>query len=78
MITILEFQHMENIAMLILIQLMLVRVITCKKDLKKIGNERPIHIKTRSPNKHPLYKTNFNIKPIDNNKGSVVVFDDML
>ena len=48
------------------------------KILEKIGNKRPIHIITRSPNQYPNYKTRNEIKPIDKNKGSVVVFDDML
>ena len=46
--------------------------------LKKIGNQRPIHIISRSPNQHPNYKTSNEIKPINKNKGSVVIFDDML
>ena len=48
------------------------------KILEKIGNKRPIHIITRSPNQYPNYKTNTEIKPINNYKGSVVIFDDML
>ena len=48
------------------------------KILAKIGNKRPIHIITRSPNQYPNYKTNKEIKPIKNYKGSVVVFDDVL
>ena len=48
------------------------------KVLEKIGNKRPIHIKTRSPNQYPNYKTNTEIKPIHKYKRSVVVFDDML
>ena len=46
--------------------------------LEKIGNKGPIHIITRSPNQYPNYKTNNEIKPINKNKGSVVIFDDML
>ena len=46
--------------------------------LKKIGNKRPIHIITRSPNQYPNYKTNNEIKPIKKYKGSIVIFDDML
>ena len=46
--------------------------------LEKKGNKRPIHIKTRSPNQNPNYKTSDEIKPINRYKGSVVVFDDML
>ena len=48
------------------------------KVLEKIGNQRPIHIITRSPNQYPNYKTSTDIKPINKNKGSVVIFDDML
>ena len=48
------------------------------KVLEKIGNERPIHIITRSPNQYPNYKTSTDIKPINKYKGSVVIFDDML
>ena len=46
--------------------------------LEKISIQRPIHIITRSPNEYPDYKTSNEIKPINNYKGSVVVFDDML
>ena len=45
---------------------------------EKIGNKRPIHIITRSPNQYPNYKTSNEIKPINKYKGSVVIFDDML
>ena len=48
------------------------------KILEKIGNKRPIHIITRSPNQYPNYKTSNEIRPIKNYKGSVVIFDDML
>ena len=48
------------------------------KVLEKIGNRRPIHIITRSPNQYPNYKTSTEIKPINKYKGSVVIFDDML
>ena len=48
------------------------------KVLKKIGNKRPIHIITRSPNQYPNFKTSNEIKPINKYKGSVVIFDDML
>ena len=48
------------------------------KVLEKIGNQRPIHIITRSPNQYPNYKTNNDIKPRNKYKGSVVIFDDML
>ena len=48
------------------------------KILGKIGNKRPIHIITRSPNQYPNHKTSNEIKPINRYKGSVVIFDDML
>ena len=48
------------------------------KILEKIGNKRPFHIITRSPNQYPNYKTSNEIKPIKKYKGSVVFFDDML
>ena len=48
------------------------------KVLEKIGNRRPIHLVTRSPNQNPDYKTSTDIKPINKYKGSVVKFDDML
>ena len=48
------------------------------KILEKIGNQRPIHIITGSPNQYPNYKTSTEIKPINNYKGSIVIFDDML
>ena len=48
------------------------------KVLEKIGNKRPIHIITRSPNQYPNHKTSTEIKPINKYKGSVVIFDDML
>ena len=48
------------------------------KLLEKIGNKRPIHIITRSPNQYPNYTTSSEIKSINKYKGSVVIFDDML
>ena len=48
------------------------------KVLEKIGNQKPIHIITRSPNQYPNDKTSNEIKPINKCKGSVVIFDDML
>ena len=48
------------------------------KTLEKIGNKRPIHIITRSPNQYPNYKTSTDIKPKKKYIGSVVVFDDIL
>ena len=48
------------------------------KILEKMGEKRPNHIITRSPNQYPKYKTSTEIKPINKYKGSVVNFDDML
>ena len=48
------------------------------KILEKIGNQRPIHIITRSPNQYPNYRTSNEIKPTNKYKGSVVIFDIML
>ena len=48
------------------------------KILGKIGNQRPIHITTRSPNQYANYKTSNEIKLLNKYKGSVVAFDDML
>ena len=48
------------------------------KVIEKIYNQITIHIITRSPNHHPIYKTINEIKPINKYKGSVVIFDDML
>ena len=48
------------------------------KVLEKIGDQRPIHILTRSTNQYPNYKTSNEIKPINKYKGSFVIFDDML
>ena len=48
------------------------------KILEKIGNKRPMHIRTRSPNQYVIYKTSNEIKPKEKHKGSVVVFDDMI
>ena len=45
--------------------------------LEKIGNKRPIHIITRSPNQYPNFKTSNETKPINKYKGSVVICDDM-
>ena len=48
------------------------------KILDKIGNQRPIHIITRSPNQYLNYKTSNENKPINKYNGSIVIFDDML
>ena len=55
----------------------LAKLFTFSKYLKK-GNKRTILIITRSSNQYPSYKTSSDIKPIDNHKGSVVIFDEML
>ena len=47
------------------------------KMLEKFGSQRPIHIITRSPNQHPHYKTTTDNKPINKDKGSVAIFNDM-
>ena len=47
------------------------------KILEKMGNRRPIHTITRSPNQYSNYKTSTEIKPINKYKGSIVIFDDM-
>ena len=46
--------------------------------LEKIGNKRPFHILTRSPNQCPKNEKSDELKPIKKYKGSVIVFDDML
>ena len=48
------------------------------KILEKKGNERPIHIITRSPNQYPNYITRNEIKPINKYKRPVAIIDDML
>ena len=48
------------------------------KVLENIGNKRPIHIITRSPNQYPNYKTSTEYKPINKYKGPIVIFEDML
>ena len=48
------------------------------KVIEKKGNQRPIHLITRSPNQYPNYKKSNEIKPINKYEGSVVIFDDML
>ena len=48
------------------------------KVLEKVGNKRPVHMITKSLNQYTNYKTSININPIDQNQGSVVIFDDML
>ena len=46
--------------------------------LEKLGNKRPIHIITRSSYQYLIFTLSIEIKPIDKNKGSVVIFGDML
>ena len=46
--------------------------------IEKLGNKRPIHIKTRSPIQYPNYKTSTEIKRMNKNKGAVAIFHDML
>ena len=71
------FQHMKIIVMSLLAQATQATYYILK-ILEKKGNQRPIHIITRSPNQYPNYKTSNEIKPINKYKGSVVIFDDML
>ena len=78
MITTLVFQHMKIMPMSLLVQEALVKLLTCPRYLKKIGNKRPIHIIIRSPNQYPNIKTSNEIKPKNKYKGSVVIFDDKL
>ena len=47
------------------------------KVLEKMGNQRPIIFLNRPPNQYLNYKTSTEIKPINKNKGSIVIFDDM-
>ena len=46
--------------------------------LEKIGNKRPIHIITRFPNQYPNYETSNEIRPMNKNKESIVIFDVIL
>ena len=48
------------------------------KKLEEVGDKRPIHLITRSPNQYPNYEKSKEIKPKNKYKGSVVIFDDML
>ena len=48
------------------------------KVLENKGNKRPFHIITRSPNQYLNYKKSTEFKPINEYKGSVVFFDNML
>ena len=46
------------------------------KFLEKMGNKRPIHIITRSPNQYPNSETNAKFESMEKYGGSVVIFDD--
>ena len=46
--------------------------------LETTGNKRPLHIKTRSPNKYPNCETDAKIESIGEYRSSVIVSDDML
>ena len=46
--------------------------------LERIGNQRPTHIITRSPNQYLSYKTSNEIEPMKKYKGSIVIFKDIL
>ena len=48
------------------------------EKLEKVGNKRPTKIITRSPNRYPNFKKSIDIKLLNKNEGSVVIFDDML
>ena len=78
MITTLMFQHMKITPTLFLVEKNVGKIYYMLKMLEKIGNQRPIHITTRSPNQYSIYKTSNEIKPRKKYKGSVVIFDDML
>ena len=73
-ITTLIFHHMKIELMLLSDPETLVKRFICLKYLKKIGDQRPIHIITRSPNQYPNYKTSNEIMPINKYKGSIVFF----
>ena len=47
------------------------------KLLEEMGNKRPIHIITRSPNQYPNSETNAKFESMEKYGGSVVIFDDM-
>ena len=71
------FKH-ENHAYVVIVPRNVGKTYYKLRMLEKIGNKRPIHKITRSPNQYPNYKTINEIKPINKYKGSVVIFDDML
>ena len=48
------------------------------KKPEKVGNKRYIDKITRSPNQYPNCKTSIDVKLIDNYKGSVVIYDDIV
>ena len=41
--------------------------------LDKIGNKRPIHLITKSPNQYPDFEREVEIKPIESYEGTVVI-----
>ena len=46
--------------------------------LERIGNQSPVHIRTRSPHQYPNFKKSTEIKAINKYEGSVVIVDDMI
>ena len=72
------FQHMKTIAMFLSTLSNVGKTYYMLEILEKIGNKRPIHIITRSPHQYRDYKTSNEIRPVNEYKGSVVIFDDML
>ena len=68
----------DNHACVVIGQRKVAKIYYMLKILEKIGNIRPIQIITRSPNQYPNYKTSKEIKPIDEYKGPLVIFDHML
>ena len=58
------FQNTKTIPVLLCTKLNTNLAKTSQKT-RKIGDKRPIHIITRSPNQYPNYKTSNEIKPIN-------------
>ena len=73
-----KFQHIDNHRHVVVGASNVGKTYYMLKILETIGHKRSIHIITRSPNQYPIYKPSFDIKPIDKDKGSVVIFGDML
>ena len=65
----------ENHAYVVIGPRNVVKIYYMLKMLERIGNQRPIHKITRSPNRYPKFKLKFGIEKY---KGSVLIFDDML